>query len=73
MLTLRAAKCRLSAFICRSIKPPYKKSNTSVCMCVLSALCYKAAFSYRFVLNEMVQTEKDYVKDLGIVVDVSVK
>jgi hypothetical protein len=25
----------------------------------------------RFVLNELVQTEKDYVKDLGIVVEVS--
>lgn len=24
----------------------------------------------RFVLNELVQTEKDYVKDLGIVVEV---
>lgn len=27
--------------------------------------------SLRFVLNELVQTEKDYVKDLGIVVEVS--
>lgn len=25
----------------------------------------------RFVLNELVQTEKDYVNDLGIVVEVS--
>lgn len=25
----------------------------------------------RFVLNELVQTEKDYVKDLGVVVEVS--
>lgn len=24
----------------------------------------------RFVLNELIQTEKDYVKDLGIVVEV---
>ena len=24
----------------------------------------------RFVLNELIQTEKDYVKDLGVVVEV---
>lgn len=28
-------------------------------------------FHCRFVLNELIQTEKDYVKDLGIVVEVS--
>lgn len=27
----------------------------------------------RFVLNELIQTEKDYVKDLGIVVEVRLK
>lgn len=27
-------------------------------------------FLLRFVLNELIQTEKDYVKDLGIVVEV---
>jgi len=25
---------------------------------------------YRFVLNEMVQTERDYVKDLGVIIEV---
>ncbi len=25
---------------------------------------------HRFVLNEMVQTERDYVKDLGVIVEV---
>lgn len=31
----------------------------------------KALRGRMFVLNELVQTEKDYVKDLGIVVEVS--
>lgn len=28
------------------------------------------ALCFRFVVNELIQTEKDYVKDLGIVVEV---
>lgn len=36
---------------------------------IVKYLC--VLFSFRFVLNELVQTEKDYVKDLGIVVEVS--
>lgn len=34
-----------------------------------SALTF-SLFLLRFVLNELIQTEKDYVKDLGIVVEV---
>lgn len=33
--------------------------TSAACLCVL-----------RFVLKELIQTEKDYVKDLGIVVEV---
>lgn len=39
---------------------------------VSSAVVKNATFfPLRFVLNELIQTEKDYVKDLGIVVEVS--
>lgn len=38
-------------------------------MCVYSDICHICHIP-RFVLNEMVQTERDYVKDLGVVVEV---
>lgn len=35
----------------------YTVNDASACLC-------------RFVVNEMVQSEKDYVKDLGVIVEV---
>lgn len=53
--------------------PTFTTTTTvSVPCCVLSCR-YSALFSFcllRFVLKELIQTEKDYVKDLGIVVEV---
>lgn len=40
-------------------------------MCVCMCKTIKLFSVYRFVVNEMVQTEKDYVKDLGTVVEVT--
>ena len=28
---------------------------------------------FRFVVNEMIQSEKDYVKDLGVIVEVRLR
>lgn len=31
---------------------------------------FRSVFVRRFVVNEMIQSEKDYVKDLGVIVEV---
>lgn len=45
-------------------------STTAFVLLVLVAQVLTAFVLLRFVLNELIQTEKDYVKDLGIVVEV---
>lgn len=40
--------------------PVFKQISSELCICVC-----------RFVVNEMIQSEKDYVKDLGVIVEVS--
>lgn len=53
--------------------PTFTTTTTVLVPCCVLSCRYSALFSFfllRFVLKELIQTEKDYVKDLGIVVEV---
>uniref|UniRef100_A0A673NGQ1 Kalirin-like n=1 Tax=Sinocyclocheilus rhinocerous TaxID=307959 RepID=A0A673NGQ1_9TELE len=55
------------------IKDPSAQEEKSFCACAEVFNKNNCLFYCRFVVNELIQTEKDYVKDLGIVVEVRIR